>query len=153
MWKRHYPFPTAAEFHAFYNDKFPKQIFGLAHRTYPDVIKELNYVQHRYRDTHRFMIVTQQKVGNEDITYEWLKRKGCGINEFRFCSHIWEKLEGLDIIVDDNPAVLDGATLKGAIGISKRNMWNRHAKVIYSIDKIRDLVGILDEINTHTNAT
>lgn len=125
MWKKHYPFPNKGLYDKFYNESFPYFIFGCAKLTYPTVMTQLQEVMKYFGNNIHWTIVTQQKQRNWRITFDWLMRHECPINEFRFCSNIEEKIVGVDILIDDYDENLWYAANHGVIPIRYEQPWNK----------------------------
>jgi 5'(3')-deoxyribonucleotidase len=101
-------FPSKEDFLVWMYDERVFQLFGMAPRTHPKVIDDINHFALSLEDSeYEVWLSSVQRDRSITATLFWLGKFGCRIKNYKFFNTMKEKIDhGFDIYVDDCPEVL-----------------------------------------------
>jgi hypothetical protein len=102
------------------------EIFGMANKTYPRVIDDLNFFTVAAESVgYDVRISSVQRNRSITATLHWLSKNGCRLKRYNFWDSFEDKIAHCgDIVIDDAPAILRGCLKKKRKVIAFKQTWN-----------------------------
>lgn len=102
-------FDTKEDLYSWMYEERVFELFGMAGRTHPKVIDDLNIFSNAARNVGiDIVIASVQRNQSITATLHWLSKWGCKIQRYEFFSTMDEKIErNFDFYIDDCPKVLN----------------------------------------------
>lgn len=102
-------FATREEVYQWMYEERVFELFGMARRTHPKVIDDLNIFANTAKSQGFEVVISSvQRDRSATATLHWLSKWGCKVQHIRFFDSFREKIESnFDINIDDSPEVLE----------------------------------------------
>lgn len=143
----HFKFPTKDDFFNFLYEEFTMEIFGHSPSVETFSFNILNDLYLELRDTHDFVIVSNEIGKSKPATLFFLSKFGCLLEKVKFFSDftinsMWNEI---DILLTSNPTLLLEHP-EDKIIVKYNTIYNQDINTEYEIDNLKDFKNKLNAI-------
>lgn len=141
----HFKFQNEEEYYSFLYEEHPMEIFGHAPSTEMTTFNDINSIYLQWRDTHDFIIVSDEIGKSKPASLFFLSKFGCEFEKVKFYSNstinsMWNEI---DVLLTANPTLLLNHPSDKKI-IKFETEYNKQIFSPYKISKIKELGEMLN---------
>jgi len=145
--QNHFTFVDDNELYSFLYEEFPMEIFGHAQSTEYSTFNDMNDIYVELRETHDFLIVSDEIGKSKPASLFFLSKFGCQLEKVKFYSNLtinsmWDEI---DVLLTSNPILLLEYP-ENKIIIKYETEYNKEINTTHTIKTINELSDKLKEI-------
>ena len=145
--QNHFTFVDDNELYSFLYEEFPMEIFGHAQSTEYSTFNDMNDIYVELRDSHDFLIVSDEIGKSKPASLFFLSKFGCQLEKVKFYSNLtinsmWDEI---DVLLTSNPILLLEYP-ENKIIIKYETEYNKEINTTHTIKTINELSDKLKEI-------